>query len=118
MPNGHSGGYELSKAEFRALLDTFSGDDPIAHALCDDPDTPGKIQRLTGLNITTREVGALLDRHKSDRLFIEEQDGAWYIVHIDVPRQEVYEDFRLHSSWVVATEQSPLFAPLRALHRR
>ena len=118
MPNGHSGGYELSKADFRALLDTFAGHDPIAHALRDDPDRPGNVQRSVELNITTHEVRALLDRHEGDRLYIEEQDGSWDIVHIDVPKREVYEDFRLHSSWVVVTQHSPLFTPLRALHHR
>jgi hypothetical protein len=118
MPNGHSGGYVLSKAEFRALLDAFPSDEAIAQALRDDPDRPGNVQRSRELNVTAREVLALLDRHGRDDLSIEEQDGSWYIVHIDIPKREVFEDFRLHSSWLMVTQHSSLFTPLRALHRR
>jgi hypothetical protein len=117
VPNGNSGGFQLATAEFRALLDTFSDDDAIGGALRDDPEAPGRTVHPSKSGISKREVVALLDRHTSDNIYVEEQDGAFYIVHLDVPKAEVYRDFRLHSAWVLINPDSPLYTSIRSRYR-
>jgi hypothetical protein len=100
MPNGRSGGFVIEKAELRNLIKTFPDDTVLARVL------EGSARpRLTNALETTR----LVSECPNDRVAVEEQDHAAYIIHLrDEP--EII--------WLAVLSDAPLFLGLRQRHRQ
>lgn len=88
MPNGRSGGFYISREKLEGLLLAMS------------PDTV--IDKSAGATVTVAEALALLAKDGRGQVLIEEQEHAWYIIHL--------------STWIAVNESSPLHGGLRRGH--
>jgi hypothetical protein len=96
MPNGRSGGFPLEKAD---LVRWIAGIPPTVEI---GRVTPGERPRSAAV----AEVAALLESCPHDRIAAEEQDHAFYIIHLS--NQPVV--------WVIVDSESPLFQNIRQRH--
>ena len=103
MPNGWSGGFRITKAGLRAVLE--------AH--------PGTVQIAKGLHAggTVSEVLDVLASFPDKEVVIEQQDGSWYIIWLDPAFLRGDQDLSEHLAFVV-DEESPIFPELVDRHRQ
>lgn len=87
MPNGRSGGFLLKATELSELLADLDGRSVVGQAR--GP-------------VTVDTLRVMLGDSKRDPIRVEEQDGEWYILHLQ--------------DWFTVDAQSPLFNPFRRLH--
>ena len=96
MPNGRSGGFVIATADLKELVSAV-------------PDTAIVGRLTTGSRPRTAsaaEISRCIEEYPLDRITVEEQDNAFYIIHI---RNEPVV-------WVVVHSESPMFAQLRQRH--
>jgi len=96
MPNGRSGGFRIETAKLQQLLTSVSPTLVVGQM------TVGS--RLT--SATADQVASCL-AGADDRLAVEEQDRAFYIIHI---RNEP------DILWIMVKSESEIFPALRQLH--
>ena len=97
MPNGRSGGFELDTADLKHLI-TSTLLSEVGALLADGPGRPKPC--------SSADVAAAVERCQQAHVYIEEQDGAFYVIHLN-------DDPIL---WVVIRSGAPLLAPLRERH--
>jgi hypothetical protein len=98
MPNGHSGGFTLDRAELKRLVTTT----PQAEVVASVVNMPFRLTPSTGA-----ELARLVDQCQ-ERVLIEEQDYRDYIIHVSDDDPEFI--------WVLVRPGSPLHPLLRAPH--
>src|SRR5262245_43758482 len=98
MPNGRSDELWIPRERFVEFLRNLPSDSEIGH---------GVGEGLEDKPISAAEMIDLLQKEKDKYIFVEEQDRAWYIVHID---PEYRDDL------ISVAESSPLYPPLRHFH--
>ena len=111
MPNGHSGGFQIHKTDLEQLFNDLPGQSVIGGAMVRQPDG-----RRSRADVDAAAAMSLLSAFKGMKVWVEEQDGAWYILHLDHEVQERREPDG--ARWIVITSESPLFGRLRDCHRR
>jgi len=96
MPNGRSGGFPLEKTDLVRWISEISPTLEIGRVMTGKRPQPA----------TVADVAALLENCPHDRISAEEQDHAFYILHV---RNEPIV-------WVIVGSESPLFRNLRQRH--
>jgi hypothetical protein len=97
MPNGHSGGFDLDIADLKRLITSTPQADVVATVI----NSPFQLTPAT-----RDELAGLVDRCQREQVYIEEQDDAYYLIHIsDAP-----------IIWARIRSDSPLLLPLRERH--
>lgn len=101
MPNGRSASFSVSRHDFEQLLNTIPSGTVVGKLKL--PSGPhGKRSSRT---LDVLEARQLFAEHPRDRVFVEEQDRKFYIIHL-AKREGP-------TAWIVVREDSPLFAELR-----
>lgn len=101
MPNGRSVSFSVSRHDFEQLLNTIPTGTVVGKLkLLSGPHGEGSSRALDVL-----EARQLFAEHLRDRVFVEEQDRKFYIIHL-AKREGA-------TTWIVVREDSPLFAELR-----
>jgi len=103
MPNGRSGGFQIAKGSLEQLLAT-SGEPSLVIG-----QTPYRA------DVTIADAVRMLQEFASERVWIEEHDYAFYIMHLDWPVEA--PDDSIAEKWVLVFPRSPLFDGLRHDHR-
>jgi hypothetical protein len=100
MPNGRSGGFVIETADLKQLVQAISGETVV-----------GKLftMVLKEQPACAEEVLRLIDECRKDRLAVEEQDHAFYVIHFSDER---------NIKWLLLNSTSPMFAELRSRHAR
>jgi len=111
MPNGHSGGFQIHKTDLEQLFKDLPGQSVIGSAMVRRPDGPP-----SWADVDAAAAMSILSAFKGMEVWVEEQDAAWYILHLDHEVQERPEP--QGEKWIVIASVSPLFGPLRDCHRR
>ena len=96
MPNGRSGGFRISTAQFRELLQGIPGETSIGSEFAEDE------------NVSASDLAQRLDQIGDDDLPVEEEDYSWYIAHLGTDC----------SDWVTIEESSPLYGGFRQCHQQ
>lgn len=110
MPNGRSGGCTLRKTKLRQKLTGQPATVVIGYVLGSGSDS-----KMASIEVTAVDVLRLVDQFPGSRVWIEEHDHQWYIVHLDA---EVTAETRPDASkWVVVKPDSPFFAGLKRMYR-
>ena len=113
MPNGRSGGFLISKDQLEQLLKGL-GDQPVlGHALANRVDWP--TSSPSWAEVDAAAARTMLSTFPGERVWVEEQDHTYYILHLDHEVQEHGEPEA--GKWIVVRSESPLFGPLRECHR-
>jgi hypothetical protein len=97
MPNGRSGGFLLDTADLKHVILSTSQAEVVAHVVR-GPTRPTPS--------TAAELVPLVDECQHERVAVEEQDGAAYLIHVS-------NDPIL---WILVKSDSPMLAALRAHH--
>jgi hypothetical protein len=92
MPNGRSGGFLISRADLEQLLRDVPSD--------------AEIGKTLSSRVTTAEFIRMLRKQRKNEIVIEEQDNAWYIVHLGVHL----------SAWITVDESSLVHSSFRKCH--
>jgi len=100
MPNGRSGGFPIETADLKRLISAASADAPIALVV---DDSSGPRTRETD----AEEVLRLVEECPFDRVAVEEQDHAFYVIHLRNEPTPI---------WVVVPSKSPLLPDLKQRH--
>lgn len=100
MPNGRSGGFVIERADLKDLVKTFP-DDTVVSRVFEGSARP----RLANALETTR----LVDECPSDRIAVEEQDHAAYVIHLRNEPEII---------WLAVFPDAPLFLELCQRHRQ
>jgi hypothetical protein len=95
MPNGRSGSFEISGAQFRQLLQGLPGSTRVAGL----PKTPG---------VTVSDLERTLDRYRGKNVFVEEQHHEFYLARL-------YE-YADTEHLVAIDKASPLYEGFRRCH--
>ncbi len=114
MPNGRSDGFDISRGELKKLLESLPSYAVIGVGL----DFPKRVVesgafvekrsrgQSTSYTMTAAETLALLAKHGTALVGVEEQDYSWYIMHLGTwitvhPSSPLYESFRkCHAVWL------------------
>lgn len=99
MPNGRSGGFPIETIDLRRLVEASPESTPIG-LLVDGDSEPRHAVAV--------EIVRLLEKCSEERVAVEEQDRAFYIVHIS--NEPIV--------WVSVDSKSPIFVALREFHGR
>jgi hypothetical protein len=113
MPNGRSGGFLMLKPDLARLLDGLSPQSIVGCALT----SPVHSRTHTWTDLDAAAVTNVLSAFQGRKVWVEEQDHAYYILHLDRELQGLTDDPEA-SKWIVVRAESPLFGPLRERHRR
>ena len=95
MPNGRSGGFVIETADLKRLVEAVSGDALVGKAMVGLPTARPKLTEACAA-----EVARFLEECPHDRIAVEEQDHASYIIHISKEPTII---------WVLISSQSPIF---------
>jgi hypothetical protein len=106
MPNGRSGGFVIETADLEQLVQAVSSNGAIGKLLTSDLH---QRQELGLQPVQAEEIARLIEECPHRRFDVEEQDHAYYIVHISNEPNRV---------WVVISSQSPMFLELRDRHEQ
>jgi hypothetical protein len=98
MPNGRTGGFRIKLDALAKLLENFPSEAVVA--MCVNAAASSQRPR----SATIAEVRNLLGKTRQTELFVEEQDHASYIVHLD------------DNEWIVLGGSSPLYDSMRQHH--
>ena len=100
MPNGRSGGFVIEKADLKQIIKAFP-----------DPTIVGKMRAYSSAlrPADALEVARLVNECPNDRIAVEEQDHAFYIIHLSNKPEII---------WVMVGAETPLFPELRQRHAR
>lgn len=99
MPNGHTGGFVISRDELKQVLLTVSDTAIVGQRV-----VAGRGARLQP--VSAAEAIRLVEELAYQAVNVEEQDGTFYIVHIG----ETYDTL------MQVTSTSPIFLGLRQRH--
>jgi hypothetical protein len=99
MPNGRSGGFIIEKADLKRLIKTISDANFATIARHPFPPRP----------VDASEIVQLLEESPKDRFAVEEQDHAWYTIHISNEPEII---------WVTIAPDSPVFPEIRQRHEQ
>jgi hypothetical protein len=98
VPNGRSGGFIISKADLKQLLDALS--DSAAKVIAHPPPSdPADVLEMV------RRVGEC----PNDHIAVEEQHHASYVIHLTNEPEPI---------WVSVLPDTPLFQELRQRHKQ
>jgi hypothetical protein len=97
MPNGRSGGFLLETADLKHVILNTSQVEVVAHV------ASGSTRPRPS---TAAELVSLVNECQHERVAVEEQDGAAYIIHVS-------NDPIL---WILVGSDSPMLAALRERH--
>jgi hypothetical protein len=106
MPNGHSSGFQLSKDALRERLSVVPHAEVVGVRF-----VMTNHGTYTRQQVTAADVRQLVDEFKGNRIYIEEQDHRWFVLHLD---REGYVDAFDGSKWVMVLQESPLHQSLKA----
>jgi hypothetical protein len=98
MPNGRSGGFVIETADLEQIVEGVSPDMVVGEVF-----TGAKPQETAAADIVR-----LIQQCSNDRLGVEEQDHAYYIVHLS----------NSGTKWLIVDSSSPIFTELRNRHVR
>ena len=90
MPTGRSGGFLIARQQLETLLLALP-----SHTVV------GKTLKVP---VTAGDAIKLLAEHGANQVAIEEQDHAWYVIHL--------------STWISVNESSAIYSGLRQYHGR
>ena len=99
MPNGRSGGFVIEKADLKSIVKTFPDETIVARI-----NTSGGFRPVAAL-----ETARLVDECPSDRIAVEEQDHAAYIIHLRNEPEII---------WLLVGAKETIFLELRQRHQR
>lgn len=102
MPNGRSASFNVSRHDFEQLLNTIPTGTLVGRLLS----RPKGDRSFRAVDVL--EVRQLFAEYPQDRIFVEEQDQSYYVIHL-TKREEV-------AAWIVVRNDSPLFAGVRRCH--
>jgi len=98
MPNGHTGSFVIKATDLKQLVQAVSGDAMV-----------GKLTTGSRLEAAcAADIARLLEECSRDRIGVEEQDSAFYVIHIS--NEPII--------WIVVKSESPIFMELRSRHER
>jgi len=106
MPNGRTGGLDLSVTDLRTLLANYEAATTIGHTLKPVPASTPNRQPVTVANVLE-----MLNVFPGTRVWIEEQDHRWFIVHLDA-EAHITSDPDI-DKWVVIMPESPIYSALK-----
>ena len=110
MPNGHSGGFLIGRTDLEQLLHVLPKQSVLGRALAEPFPRPH-----SWVDVDAAAAIAVLGNFVGTRIWVEEQDHAWYILHLD---QEVAKGGEPDTTkWIMVGPESPLFGPLRDRHQ-
>ena len=96
MPNGHSGRFVITTTDLKQLVQAVSGDAVV-----------GKLTTGSRLEATcAADMARLLEECSRDRIAVEEQDSAFYVIHVS--NEPII--------WLMVKSESPIFVELRSRH--
>ena len=108
MPNGRSGALFIDKRELAGWLSGFAGTQIIGRALGSNPTgRPAEVSADT--------VSAIVAAYPAERIAVEEQDRAFYVLHLYYPLNVDPPDLE---KWIMIGSESPLFEELRTRHEQ
>ena len=110
MPNGMSGCFKLSKRELRERVAAIIHSQDVGYSLRFDWSAKGTSQAPARTPIDAARVLQMLEDFQGDDVFVEEQDGSYYVIHLDA------DNHVDGTKWVMVRDTSPLFAFLRERH--
>jgi hypothetical protein len=96
MPNGRSGGFVMETADLKQLVDAVTGDAVVGRLTTGLRPQPARADEIT----------RVIEECPHSRIAVEEQDHAFYIIHIN--NEPVV--------WLVIPSESPVFMELRRRH--
>lgn len=109
MPNGRSGGFEIAKKRLERLLKGLADHTVVGNALVEPIDHA--TSRPSWSEVNAAAVTTMLSVFPGKRVWVEEQNHSYYILHLD---REVHEDLEPQAAkWIVVRSGSPLFGLLR-----
>src|SRR4029453_15500110 len=103
MPNGRSGGFIIETADFQRFVQAISNDAVVGGAVVGDLTTDPRPQAARAV-----EVARYIKACPHDRVAVEEQDHAAYIIHLSNDEANIM--------WIMVGSQSPMFLDLRRRH--
>lgn len=98
MPNGHSGGFVIEKADLKHLIQALPADTAVAKVT---------VRSSPLRTVTAAELARLVDECPHDRIEVEEQDHTFYVIHLRNKPELV---------WIMVASETPLFLELRQRH--
>ena len=111
MPNGRSGGFLIRRTDLEQLLHALPHQSLLGRALA-EPLGPTH----TWVDVDAAAAITVLSNFVGTRVWVEEQDHAYYVLHLDKEVQEGGEPET--AKWILVSPESPLFGPLRDRHQR
>jgi len=102
MPNGHSGGFRMTKTSLEQLLGAF--ENPLLVI-------GYSVHRVP---VTAADALRFIQEFAAADVWIEQQDHSWYVMHLDWPGG--LSNDPVADRWVTVTKSSPLFQALRNMH--
>lgn len=114
MPNGQSGGFLIDRHEFAQLLDALSSTSTVGISV-------GAVNRARSIGppstcLSKADMIELLVAFPSGRVWIEEQDHRFYVIHLDHPADKPGPPDG--DKWILVGPDSQLFEVLRHQHER
>jgi len=108
MPNGRSGSLFIDKRELARWLSGFAGTQIIGRALA---------STATGCpaEVSADTVSAIVAAYPAERITVEEQGRAAYLLHLYYPLSMDPPDLE---RWILIGAESPLFKELRTRHEQ
>ena len=112
MPNGMSDCFRLSKRELGERLASIMPTQEVGYTLLFDGSGKDKSQIPARRPADAARVLQMLEEFQPDDVFVEEQDGSYYVIHLDA-------DGHIDGTkWVMVRDTSPLCGFLRERHHR
>jgi hypothetical protein len=114
MPNGRSGGFLISRMQLELCLEALPDGAVVGRSVASF--IPGIRASQSSPGVSVPGTMAMLDAFGSDRVWVEEQDSSYYILHLDL---EVHDSADPDpAKWITIQPDSPLFEALRQMHKR
>ena len=116
MPNGLSGGFNISRAHLRSLLEQYPPTEELA-----------EFAQSEKLDVTAGEMLEALRNYKpwfdtpdDDEVIVQQHYGSWYVILLAPPPPATVENGKLKLTrlWFVVGDESPIFADLVNHHER
>jgi len=105
MPNGRSGGFTIAKSRLEELVRSLDSHTPIGRRL-PRLSAPATLAP-SGHDVDTAAVLIMISEFPGTRIWVEEQDHTFYILHLD---HEVEQNLEPEvEKWVMVHPESALF---------
>lgn len=116
MPNGRSSGFSISRRDLRAQFKALPASEVVGRALTSLSKERELNSSPSVVVVTAAAASQMLEEFSGDRIWIEEQDHKYYIVHLDFG-VDVERDPNA-DRWVIVGSDSPLYDSLRRRGKR